>query len=190
MTLLAYVFWHQPRPGGTAAVYETLLRAFHGTLATTPPEGFHGSAAFRLPGASWAPPGPVYEDWYLLSDSAALDPLNAAAVSGAHRRPHDTVAAQARWGTAGLYRLRDGAPAFDGIERAIWLSKSPGETYDRFYASIREAAGATGWALWGRQMTLGPAPEFCFHGPDPRLPAGTPSESISLVRLWPISAGS
>lgn len=186
MSPLAYVFWHQPRPGTAATEYETLLRAFHDTLATTPPDGFLGSVAFRLPGASWAPSGPVYEDWYLLSGSAALDPLNAAAVSGAHRRPHDTVAAFARWGTAGLYRLRDGSLAFDRAERAVWLSKSPGQTYEGFYATVRKAAGTAGWGLWGRQMTLGPTPEFCFHGHGPQLPGGEQIEAISLTRLWPI----
>jgi hypothetical protein len=186
VSLLAYVFWHQPRPGGTAADYEHLLRGFHDTLATAPPDGFHGSVVFRLPGAPWAPAGPVYEDWYLLSDSAALDPLNDAAVSGARRRPHDTVAAYAQWGTAGLYRLRDGAPAFDRTERAVWLSKAPGQTYDAFYAAIRAAAGAASWALWGRQMTLGPTPEFCLHGSAATLPA-TAAHVIPVTRLWPIS---
>ena len=188
MSLLAYVFWHQPRAGTRAADYETLLRGFHDTLATAPPDGFHGSASFRLPRAPWAPPGPVYEDWYLVRDSGALDPLNAAAVSGVRRRPHDTVAAHAGWGAAGLYRLRDGSPAFERADRAVWFGKEPGQSYDAFYAAVRKAAGPSEWALWGRQMVLGPTPEFCLHGAGQDFPLPTGATAISLARLWPTPA--
>lgn len=182
--MLAYVFWHQPRPGTEAAQYEAMLAAFHESLAAVPPQGFRGSVAFRVSGAPWAPEGPVYEDWYLLRDAGALDPLNLAAVSGAHRRPHDTVAARAQWGAAGLYLLREGQPAFPASGRALWLAKPDGQSYDTFYTAIRSAAGAGHWALWGRQMVLGPTPEFCLHGVESAAVTGGKGIELILKRVW------
>lgn len=188
--MLAYVFWHQPEPGVPAREYEALLAAFHEALATSPPSGFEQSWAYRVAGAPWTPPGePAYEDWYLLRDAAALDPLNQAAVSGA-RRPHDVVAARARWGAAGLYLLRRGAPAFAGLRQAAWLAKPAGERYDAFYDRIRREAGPGPWALWGRQMVLGPTPEFCFHGGGGVQSAAMGVSAVTMDPIWQVSSHS
>ena len=85
--MLAYVFWHQPTGEGARDEYERALVEFHRVLTGDPPAGFLGSATYRLPGVGWAPDGDVYEDWYLVRDSAALDPLNEAAVSGRRGPP-------------------------------------------------------------------------------------------------------
>jgi len=83
--MLAYVFWHWPEPQGNPAQYESRLLDFQKSLAASPPAGFRESAVFRVQGAPWLPtPGAAYEEWYLLEGSAALDPLNDAAVARAH----------------------------------------------------------------------------------------------------------
>jgi len=186
--MLAYVFWHRPNDGTAAAEYEARLRTFHEVLAGAPPAGFHQSFSYRVSGAPWIPGGgPAYEDWYVLRDAAALDPLNQAAVSGPRHGPHDAVAARAQWGAAGLYLLRHGAPAFAAVARALWLPKPAGQSYETFYAGIRAYAGSETWALWGRQMVLGPTPEFCLH-----QPAGSSSTppGATVAGLEPIWAGS
>ena len=108
--MLAYVFWHWPRAGVSAG----RLRGAAAPL----PRGARRDARRRVPrlalaGASPARPGrrtaaTAYEDWYLLEGSAALDPLNAAAVTASRQAPHDAAAAAAEGGTAGLYLLRLG----------------------------------------------------------------------------------
>src|SRR5262245_52886820 len=104
MTLLAYVFWHWRRPTVTQSAYEAAQRRFHQALAAAPPEGFERSFSLALRGARWAAGGgEAYEDWYLVSGSAGLDPLNAAAISASRQAPHDAAAALAAGGTAGLY---------------------------------------------------------------------------------------
>jgi hypothetical protein len=184
--MLAYVFWHRPQDGTAAAEYEALLRAFHQALAGAPPPGFHQSFTCRMAGAPWIPGGgPAYEDWYLLRDASALDPLNQAAVSGSRHRPHDAVAARAQWGAAGLYLLRLGTLAFAGMERAVWLPKPAGQSYDTFYSVIREQAGSGGWALWGRQMVLGPTPEFCLHQPVGTFSAPPGATVAHVAPIWP-----
>ena len=87
--MLAYVFWHWPSSNVEAGEYEHLLRRFHAALGDAAPPGFRGSVVFRVAGnAPWLGGTPAYADWYLLDGSAALDPLNVAAVSGACQAPH------------------------------------------------------------------------------------------------------
>jgi hypothetical protein len=179
--MLAYVFWHRPADGVAAGEYETLLAAFHDALAASPPAGFRQSCAFRVSGAPWVPGGGSgYEDWYLIEHAAALDPLNQAAVTGPRQRPHDVVAARAGWGAAGLYLLRGGAPAFGELGQARWFSKPPGRAYDSFYHEISQSAGAEPWALWCRQMVLGPTPEFCIHGATSLVSVGSGEVKVGL----------
>src|SRR3954453_14023970 len=87
--MLAYVFWHAPRPGVAAGHYEARLGAFHAALRADPFEGLGPTATLALPAIPWLGGAAGYEDWYLVEDFAALGRLNAAAVSGSHAAPHD-----------------------------------------------------------------------------------------------------
>lgn len=176
----AYVFWHVPRAGVAARDYEGLHREFHEVLWRASVPGFLGTRVFRLDSIPWlAAPGTGYEDWHLIADSAALDRLNAAAVSSHRQLPHDRIAALADAGTAGLYGLRLGA--LIAPTQAYWLSKPEGMSYAAFEKSL-EPAIAAGCCLWGRRMTLGPTPEFCLHAPSERA---VPAAEHAL-RLLPI----
>ncbi len=160
--MLAYVFWH--RPGGDEiAAYEARLTAFHAALAEHPPAGFTGSAALRVQEAPWLPgDGPAYEDWYGVETWEALGGLNEAAVRGERARPHDAVAARARAGAGGVYRLIDG-PAELAATRTSWLFKPAGADRDAFHAQL----AGPGRSLWVRQMVLGPAPEYAVRSGAP-----------------------
>ena len=176
--MLAYVFWHWPQSGVDIEKYVDHLIAFHRTLAENKPAGFQGSRVFRIRGASWLDTrGDAFEDWYLLDDSAALDVINHAAVSGPCEEPHNLVARQAAGGIAGLYRLRTGEVA--EARYAVWLAKPDGVAYTDFYSRLEEIAGI---ALWQRQMTLGPTTEFVIHSMNPvQLPETfTASQALTL----------
>ena len=165
--MLAYVFWHWPQPGVDAATYVDHLVSFHRTLNANKPAGFNGSRVFRMRGASWLDTtSDAFEDWYFVDDSAALDRINEAAVSGPCEAPHNLVAREAAGGTAGLYRIKIG-DAFTDPRFALWLSKPSGLSYADFYEAL--AAIVSGGALWQRQMTLGPTTEFVIHSADPIL---------------------
>ena len=163
--MLAYVFWHWPRPEIERGQYLDHLAEFHRTLAANKPQGFQRSVVFRIHGAYWLKTdGESFEEWYLVDDSAALDPLNEAAVSGACEEPHNRVAREAADGTGGLYRLRAGSAAdMAHAKFATWLSKPAGLSYKDFYTELQPVTSQPGVALWGRQMTLGPTSEFCLH---------------------------
>ena len=94
--MLAYTFWHWKRPDVAVEEYEARQRTFHEALGVAPPDSFSGSSCFAISGAPWAGDGgAAYEDWYLVRDSAALDALNAAAISASRQAPHDAAAAVA-----------------------------------------------------------------------------------------------
>jgi hypothetical protein len=186
--MLAYVFWHWRRFDVSVAEYEARQRAFHEALGAAPPDGFHHSLTHGISGAPWAAAeSDAYEDWYLVDDSAALDRLNAAAISASRSVPHDAAAAAAAGGTAGLYTLRQGAPP-RAPRVAHWLSKPNGMRYDELFALLApltsgESAGAS---LWMRFMTLGPTTEFCLLSAEPLpLPPQLASRRFELRPVWP-----
>lgn len=159
--MLAYVFWHRPRDGTGAPEYEEGLRAFHGRLEVP-------SASFRIGGIPFGDGGAGYEDWYLVDGWAELGELNQAAISGERRTPHDAVAGLAAEGWAAIYRLLHGEPEPPATTR--WVSKPADQSYEAFLAEV----GAH--TVWQRQMTLGPAPEFCLvEAAGDAPPAGTPA---------------
>src|SRR2546423_12855170 len=100
--MLAYVFWHWPRPDVDRASYEQDLRNFHRTLVTERPPGFQYSFVFRVGNAPWLPANAnAYEDWYVLDGSSALDAINEAAVSSRSKQAHDRAGPSAAGRAAG-----------------------------------------------------------------------------------------
>ena len=136
---------------------------------------------FRFNGASWLETkGDVFEDWYLVDDSAALDRINEGAVTGPCEAPHNLVAREAAGGTAGLYRLRRGE-IFDGVRYALWLAKPDRMSYPDFYAALDPIVADA--ALWGRQMTLGPTTEFVIHSAKPiQLPDSLTANQVLTLQ--------
>lgn len=184
---LAYVFWHTPRAEVERRHYEDALGAFHRALNDHPPAGFQRSYAYRAERLPWLPSSrEVYEDWYLLDASAALDPLNEAAVAVPLVEDHDVVARLAAAGTAGLYRLRSGTAPRHGAVAAHWLAKPAGESYAALYARLEPLTAELGGELWCRQMVLGPTPELCLRAPAARASTLAPPEALwSLEPVWP-----
>ena len=183
--MLAYVFWHWRRTNVDHAPYESAQRRFHAALAAAPAEGFIHSHSAALQGATWAAGGgAAYEDWYVVHASAALDSLNAAAVSASRQAPHDAAAALAAGGIAGLYTLRAGV-ALTAPAHATWFAKPEGMSYAQLDVALREVV-AQGACLWMRYMVLGPTPEFCVHsGRAIELPAPFSGTVIELRSVWP-----
>jgi hypothetical protein len=166
--MLAYVFWHIPAPSADIERYERLLLDFHKILKSNAPTGFKTSFVFRIQNAPWiASASPAYEDWYIIENSAALDPLNDAAISGPRKAPHDLVASLAASGAAGLYRLKSGQlESMKFARHSLWFSK-PAITYNDFFTQLRPASEAPQTNLWLRQMVLSAAPEFCLRSAKP-----------------------
>lgn len=153
--MLAYVFFHHSAPGTDVGAYEEGLRRFHVSLLEARSPGFISSATYRSGGG--------YSDWYLVENSAALDPLNDAAVGGRVRPVHDAVAHVAIDFAGKLYKLIAGQP--DGQAFEIRFSKPGGMSYQELYERLQPWSGRDGVSLWRRMMVLGPPPEFCLLSP-------------------------
>ena len=186
--MLAYVFYHWKRAEVAAADYEHRLRDFHRALNEAPPPGFSHSWSVALTGAPWANAGgDSFEDWYLVSGSADLDPLDHAAISASRQAAHDKAASGAAGGTAGLYQLKLGT-ALRAPRYSLWFGKPPGWSYAELLERLQGAMGdAT--AVWMRRMTLGPALEFCLHSNVPvELPDGISARSFETRAVFPQGA--
>src|SRR5260221_12503991 len=83
--MLAYVFWHWPRAEVTEPAYEAQLGRFHASLRDHSPQGFIGSATFRVSGANWLPVGQGYEDWCCGADFQGIGVRHDSAVNSACR---------------------------------------------------------------------------------------------------------
>jgi hypothetical protein len=186
--LLAYVFSHWKRAEVTITDYEHRQRAFHTALGQSPSAGFINSFSVGMSNAPWTASAEAYEDWYLVEDFGALGRLNEAAVSNSRAEPHDLAAAVAAGGNAGVYGLRRGT-ALRRPQYAQWFGKPEGVSYRDFFAQLEPVVDRAGGALWMRQMTLGPAREFCLHTSQPAsLPAGLGALVMPLRPTWPDAA--
>lgn len=165
--MIAYVFWHWTEVDLDS--YVKTLKKFHQSLRNQKPKGLQEVEAFQVQELPWLGANSGYEDWYLLTGSEDLDVLNDAAISQIHQSAHDQIARLAVGGTAGLYRLRKGNPQLSRARHATWFHKPAGVSYDELFALTRSFIEDQQATLWGRQMTLGPTPEFCFHSTEELL---------------------
>lgn len=187
--MIAYVFWHWKKADVGAADYEERQRRFHAALAASPPEGFSRSFSVVFAGAPWAGNGgKAYEDWYLVEDFKALGELNGGAVSGSRAGPHDAAASAARDGTGGLYMVREGE-LLPGPQWASWFGKPAGMRYEELFGLLAPIVKAAAGVLWMRQLTLGPAREFCIHSAHPiELPSPFETLAMRLRMVWPLDS--
>lgn len=165
--MLAYVFWHWTEVDLDS--YVESLKKFHQSLRDKKPKGLREVESFQVQQVPWIGAASGFEDWYLLTGSGDLDVLNEAAISQIHQSAHDQIARLALGGTAGLYRLRKGISNLRSARYATWFHKPPGVSYEELFALTRPLIENGVATLWGRQMTLGPTPEFCIHSAEELL---------------------
>ncbi len=183
----AFVFWHRPAPGASRPAYEAAQTRFHERLAATSAPGFIGSATYHVSALPWLGGEEGYEDWYLVADTAALDPLNEAAVAGRMKQAHDGAAADMEEGHGGLYALQWGEPAASARSRCLWLGRPRGVAHAPVLEALRARLGEPA-VCWRRQMVMGPGMEFAvIVGPEhePMAPEGWTVTPADRTRLWP-----
>jgi hypothetical protein len=182
--MLAYVFWHQRQSKTSKEEYQRRLTAFHQALQQRQVQDFLFSFVLEIPYLPWmTKESEAYEDWYIVKNAAALDPLDEAAVTGICQEPHDQVAQLASNGTGGLYRLKGqqlDPLRLAELQTATWFNKPEGMSYSQLYTFLEQNHDAQADILWQRQMTMGPALEFCLHGKQ-RQPLPEKLQSIQVV---------
>lgn len=183
---LAYVFWHAHVPEITAQAYQERLIQFHQTLAEHKPGGFLYSRLLLAEQAAWLGRSePTYEDWNIVEHSAALDPLNDGAVTGACLEPHQQVARWTAWGTGGLYHLVSGTVQQPAVRFAWRFNKPAGMSYAELYALLQPYNEQAKGNLWARRMSLGAGPEFCLHSTTESAPPDVlQALKIPVQQIW------
>ena len=184
--MIAYVFWHWPDPEIGPQSYQEALLRFHRTLAAHKPEGFHFSRCLLAEHASWlARDAPTYEDWSIVENTAALDPLNTGAVTGACLEPHQNVAQWTIGSAAGLYSLRAGKAALSTLRFEYRFSKPAGLAYTDLATLLDPLIAQSNSTLWTRMLNLGPGPEFCLQSAAALdLPAALAALTIPVQQLF------
>lgn len=185
--MLSYTFWHRKNPTIDRGEHESSLIDFHEILKQSKLDGYIGSVVTRLEGAPWflEPDSEGYEEWYIVTGSDKLDPLNEVAVSGARKEPHDKAAKNALDMHAGLYRLRTGLLSNASGTHVTWFSKPQDTTYNSLYNEVPSYLDDFQASLWRRQMVLGPTSEFCLTSKEEiKLPQKFKPFTIKRVVLW------
>lgn len=192
--MLGYVFWHRPAKDADPGSYERAQLGLHRSLAARPPAGFRGSVLYRPEALSWleGAGGPVYEDWYLVDDWAALGVLRQAAVSRGHRGAHDAAAHHVGPCAGGVYRLCEGEPRPAEARLAVWVTAARGvEEAEVLPLMLGDGLDHDHSGLWRRELVLGPAPEYCLLTStvpagvrEGRLPEGWRAQRSPRSVLW------
>ena len=173
----AYVFWHRPLANVDRDAYEGALIAFHRHLLDRGCAGLQGSATYRITETPWLDALPGYEDWYFVDSSAALDPLNEAAVAPDMWDVHAAISSQTDVGHGGIYTYILGDPDPKALRHTAWLKRPRGIRYEIPLKTIADqVAGPV--SVWRRQMVLGPGFEFALLG-------GT-STKLDLPQGWEV----
>lgn len=180
--MLVYVFWHQPRPGIALDEYAGALLAFESVFKGQ--GDVEAIQSFRMESVPWFGSGArVYTDWYVMSDSSKLDPVNQHAISGPCEKPHQAIAAMTGAGTGSLYDITHSGCDVGEARQSIWVSKPNAMSYADFRTKW-SALEAKGVCLLQRRMGLGPSPEFCMLSIDAvPLPEGLASETRAMAPI-------
>lgn len=188
--MLAFLAWHRPAPDVVREDYERALERFHRSLAHQPPSGFRGSASVRVEQVPWLE-GPVYEDWYVVEDWAALGVLEEAAVSRGHATSHAAAAALTGMETAAVYRLLEGSADPGRAPTAVWVSPARGHERPALAQLLADGIDPERDGLWQRCLVLGPAPEYCLLAGElpacvapSRLAQGWTATTLTREVLW------
>lgn len=184
--MFAYLFWHTPKPGVSAADYEDGLAGFAQGLRATGCVGLESAASFRISPVPWLGAGDGYEDWALVAGPGVLEALNSAAVSGPMAALHGRVADAMDVGHGGLYYRLWGDVSPLEASAGQWLTRPRGIAFRPVLEEIARSAGQP-VSVWRRFMVLGPGREFLVLGRDPLALALPPGWDGHAVRRRPIA---
>jgi hypothetical protein len=179
--VLAYLFWHTPKPTVARDDYEHNLVAFSRALSGLNCPGVRRITSFRISAVPWLDDTAGYEDWATIDGASALETLNEQAVAGPMAAVHGTVAQQMEVGYGGVYYHLWGDMDPHVAERAQWLSRPRGIAFRPVLDAISDTASGP-VSIWRRFMVLGPGSEFVVLGDgtlELRIPEGWASHPVT-----------
>jgi hypothetical protein len=157
--MLAVVFWNSRNASATDVQYEDALSGFHKELNQRKSKGLRRSVAFavrtELP---WlCSDFRIYEDWYIMTNFAALDDLDRLVIEGKHLPSHRELMTKTGCASGAVMYLDKGVPFVERCRNAYWFSKPRGTTADDIAEIAIDSGSPKSISVWTRAMALGPA---------------------------------
>ena len=157
--MLAVVFWNSRNARSSDSGYERALSGFHEELGARKSKGLRRSVSFLVQsGVPWlSSEYPVYEDWYIMTNFAALDNLDRHVLEGDLLPSHRALMSQTGCASGAVVYLDKGTPYVERSKTAYWFAKPRGNTADDVAALAQPSESARNVSVWTRAMALGPA---------------------------------
>lgn len=169
--MIAIVFWSVRSPECPAGKFEKALLDFHEVLNQNRAEGFRRSVSFRVESEiPWiGADTPPFEDWYLLSNFAALDALDRLVMSDQGLESHAFLMENTGQAAATALYLQRGTAYVERNRLAYWFNKPPGVSTEGLSALAGKRK--SGSHLWTRALALGPKANCLLSNAPITLPA-------------------
>lgn len=178
--MIALIIWSRAAAALPPGHFDSHLSGFHQKLASSRSQGFRTSACFRTEPPPWAPWNPpVFEDWYVVSNFAAIDHMieavkaaDAADASSSHTH----LIQHTEKGAGAIFGLRLGRPQLAKTPHAWWFDALPAVDVEAHVRTLDLPGRGVEFSLWGRSLGLGPM-KFCLQASAP-LGDWAPFETI------------
>ena len=184
--MLAVVFWNSRNAGSTDADYERALSGFHDELRTDKPRGLRRSVSFLVEsGVPWLRSEyPIYEDWYVMTNFAALDNLDRRILESDSLPSHRALMTRTGCASGAVVYLERGTPYVERSRLAYWFSKPRDKTVDDVAALAHQTEPPKNVSVWTRAMALGPAGNCILLNKPVELPGACEAVEIRRTVFW------
>lgn len=186
--MLAIVFWSTPKQNASLRQYEACLAEFHKTLNENRPSGFRYSNCHRTESLPWFESTRcIFEDWYVLSNFAAIDALDTAVVTTGSQNAHAELMTVTGAASGTILALSNGVVKATQTYRVTWLRKPGNMEAEDLVRTVNERLPHQKCSLWTRSLGLGPI-ENCLLTSG-RIDLEPQYRAIAVERdpLWPPS---
>ncbi len=183
--MLAIVFWNSRRTNASENDYRSSLIEFHQALNKNKPAGFRFSVTYRAGAVPWfAPKNEIFEDWYLLSNFAAMDVLDRAVLSTHGKEAHRYLMSNTGQASGAAFGLTRGMARMENLPVANWLQKPRNVSDCKLLKTIEEQLPAGKFSFWSRAMALGPTEQCVLSSGPVALPSRYRAVSVQRKLVW------
>ena len=183
--MIALVFWNSCREPAAAGAYRHALVEFHRSLNALKPAGFRYSATFETGSLPWFRSAlPVYEDWYVLRDFAAIDALDRAVLDEAALSSHRFLMKNTGAALGTIVGLNAGPIRIHEFAAAHWLSRPGGVSMGDVVADATRAAPGARCSVWTRALGLGPCEHCILTTGEASFPPGCDAVCVRRSTVW------
>ena len=164
---------------------ERLFIAFHKALNENKPSGFRFSVTYRIQAVPWfTPRNEIFEDWYVMSNFAAMDVLDRAVLSTHGKEAHRYLMKNTAKASGGAFGLTKGVARMEDLPVANWLHRHRSFSNDKLVKMVEEQLPGGKYSFWNRAMALGPTEQCLLSSGPVELPSSYRAVSVQRKLVW------